>query len=59
MPTITSLVALYSLLGLMAVFGITYRLKDLRTALITMLIALVILGLCYLLAIYFISSAMG
>ncbi len=54
----TILLALFALLGLAAVFGITYKIKGLTAAFIATGVALVVFAMLYVAAIYAIVSAM-
>ena len=54
----TIMVALLALLGLAAVFGITYKTKGLKAAFIVTGIALVVISTLYVATIYAIVSAM-
>ncbi len=54
----TILLALFALLGLAAVFGITYKIKGLTAAFIATGVALVVFAMLYVATIYAIVSAM-
>jgi hypothetical protein len=55
----TAILAILTLLGLVVVFGVTYKRKGLKTAFITTGIALVIFSILYGMTIYAIVSTMS
>lgn len=54
----TIILALLALLGLAAVFGVTYKIKGLKAAFVVTGIALVVFPILYVVTIYVIVSAM-
>jgi hypothetical protein len=56
--TFTIILALFGLLGLGIVFGIAYKIKGLKFGLITSGIALIVLAVLYVAALYTITSTM-
>jgi hypothetical protein len=55
----TIIFTLAAVLVLVGIFGVAYKVKGLKTALFTVLVAFVSLGMIFILTIYAITGAMG